>query len=310
MVKQQQFYHKLEQLNKLFDFRKVLSSKTDNLSIAKYYKVNRLFYTFLSNTDNFIHMPITINEKIRKEDFFVQANLISDYIKKDTKNILELAAGRGANSIYLANKFPKVNFIGIDLPNGQLDFAVKNGRGFANFKPQTGDFHDLSEYSDDFFDIVFIIEALCHSSKKEQVTKQVIRVLKKNGIFIVVDGFSNKQELNEEEKLAKGLVEKSMNLAGFDNYNEFIRMLQRNNLKLIFEKDYSSEIMPSLKRFEKDAKILVSLPLLIGKLIIKVLPFDFTKNAIAGYLLLDMIKLKLAKYAVIVSQKQSLLESR
>lgn len=299
---EQRLRFKLQQLKKLFDFKALLETDTDIKSISKYYKTNRFFYTFLSNRDNFIHMAISRNGKLRKEDFLVQVKIVEKYINTNTKNILELATGRGANLIYLAKKYPNINLVGIDLPNGQLDFAIKNGGGLRNFKPEVGDFHDLSKYSDNFFDIVFIIEALCHSSQKEKVIKEAKRVLKDKGIFIVIDGFADKSNLNKDELLAKKLVEKSMTVASFDNYNSFIKMLINNNLRIVLEEDYSLQIMPSLRRFEKDAKILLFLPTFIAKLLLKLFPQDFTKNAIAGYLMPELIKLRLAKYGVVASK--------
>ncbi len=55
------------------------------------------------------------------------------------------------------------------------------------------------------FDVVFVIEALCYSTQKKQVLKEVKRVLKKDGIFIVIDAFARKhtEELTPHEKLAK-----------------------------------------------------------------------------------------------------------
>ena len=168
--------YKLNQLREFFDFEKIVNLNADIKSIAKYYKVNVRFYSFLNNRQGFIHMAISQNKKLTKEDYLGQIKIIERYINKNTKTVLELATGRGANSIYLANKYSKIQFVGIDLPNGHLNFAAKNSKGLNNFKPEEGDFHDLSKYPKKSFDIVFIIEALCHSNQKEKVIKQVKRV--------------------------------------------------------------------------------------------------------------------------------------
>lgn len=295
----------ISRLKTVFDFKDVLSTKTDISSIANYYRINDLAYSLFHNRENFIHMGISRNGKFKKEDLLEQTKIVEKYINRRTEKVLELGTGRGANCIYLAKKYPNTDFVGLDLPNGQLQHAVGKAKELKNFKPQEGDFHDLSKYPEKSFDTVFIIEALCHSGQKEKVIKEVKRILKKDGIFIVIDAFTNKKDLSTEELLVKQLVEKSMIVAGFDNYKEFCELLNKNDFEIVFEEDDSSEIMPSLKRFEKDANILLSLPKFIAKTVVKLFPSEFTFNAIAGYLMPELIGSGIAKYMVVVSRKQS-----
>lgn len=292
---------KLKKLSELFDFNKVLLANTDIKSIARYYKVNKFSYS-LFHSENFIHMGITRSGVFKKEDLFEQVKIIEKFIDKRTKKTLELGTGRGANSIYLAKNHPDIEFIGIDLPKGQLQYAFKNGKDLRNFKPQEGDFHNLSNFSEKSFNIVFVVESLCHSGNKEKVIKEVKKVLKKDGLFITIDAFTIKDNLNKEELLSKRLVEKSMSVPAFENYNKFIDLLNKNMFKVVFEEDDSFEILPTLRRFEKDARILLSLPNFLSKIILKVFPSEFTYNAIAGYLMPDLIESKIASYMVVVAK--------
>lgn len=300
-----QLNNRILKLKTIFNFEKVLSRRTDITSIARYYKINNIPYSLFHNRENFIHMSISRNGKFKKEDLLEQVKIVEKYINVKTEKVLELGTGRGANCIYLAKKYLNIDFVGLDLPNGQLQHATKKAKELKNFKLQEGDFHDLNKYPEKSLDIVFIIEALCHSNQKQKVIKEVKRILKKDGIFIVIDAFTNKKELSAEELLAKQLVEKSMTVANFDNYKEFRELLNRNDFEIIFEEDDSLEIMPSLNRFEKDANILLSLPQFIAKLIIKFFPSEFTFNAIAGYLMPELIESGVARYMVIVSRKRS-----
>lgn len=303
-IKQKKLTSKLAKLQTLFDFPKVLSTPIDILSVAKYYKVNALSYTLFHNK-GFIHMGISRNGKHRKDDLLEQVKLIEKYINRNTTQVLELATGRGANSIYLAKKYPSIRFSGIDLPKGQIQYAYKNKKNLINFVPTEGDFHDLSRYSENTFDLVFVVEALCHSSNKKKVIQEVKRVLKKRGIFIIIDGFVAKEpsRLTSNEKLAVKLIEKGMSVAKFENYKKFYELLSKNGFKIIFEEDDSLAILPSLMRFEKQAEKLLSMPIIISKSIVKIFPYEFTYNAISGYLLPITIQDSIVSYMVVVAQK-------
>ncbi len=299
MESQLQLIYKLQKLKKIFDFDKVLSVNTDEKSVAKYYKINRIPYS-LFHSKEFVHM--TIRRK-GSAGLLEQAVIVDKYINTKTKNVLELGCGRGANSIYLAEKHPNINFTGIDLPSGQLNFAIKDAKDLKNFHPEEGNFHDLSKSPKESFDLVFVVEALCHSDRKEKVLKEVNRVLKKNGFFIVIDAFIDKDKLNPEELMGKNLLEKGMNVPKFEKYKDFIFLLKKNNFNVIYEEDNSLNIMFSAKHFEKIAKIFISLPLFISSAMVKILPPEFTYNAISGYLMPDFLEMRIGKYMVIVTQK-------
>lgn len=108
--------------------------------------------------------------------------------------------------------------------------------------------------SDNGVDIVFVIESLCHSSTKKRVFKEVKRVLKRNGVFIIFDGYTGKKatKLTKDELLAKKLTEKGMSVDNFDYYPDFRKDLTNSELKIIEEEeDVSLLILPTLRKFEK-----------------------------------------------------------
>lgn len=61
-------------------------------------------------------MSLSEDGDFHKSGFKKQADIVSKYIKSDTINILELGAGRSANTKYLAKKIPNIEFTAIDLP--------------------------------------------------------------------------------------------------------------------------------------------------------------------------------------------------
>lgn len=213
---------RLAKVKQVFDVDKVVSVKHTLTSIARYYKINKLAYSFFHNPQGFVHMGISRDLKYKPDDLLEQPKLVARYIEQlNARNVLELATGKGASSIYLAQKFPNVRFDGIDLAGGQLDVAKKAARGVQNFSPVEGDFHNLSQYPDNHFDVVFVVESLCHSTKKDKVANEVWRVLRDGGVFVIFDGDLGKfgDSLNANECLAKKLVERGMMVNDFENYD-------------------------------------------------------------------------------------------
>jgi len=249
-------------------------------------------------------MGISTTNSFKEEDLLVQPNIIGKYIEETRAiEVLELAMGKGANSTYLAKKYPNTNFYGMDLENGQLD--INTFKDVHNLHVSYGDYHKLDTFPSEKFDIVFVIEALCHSNNKEIVAKEVYKILKNGGIFIVIDGYLNKkvEELTKDELLAKQLTEKGMMVSNFEYINNVKDKIKSVGFNLVEEKDYSQNIIPSLERFEKLAGNTIFKYKIIGKIVDRILPNEITFNAVSGYLMPTLIRNDIACYKLLTFKK-------
>ncbi len=298
---------KLKQIQKVFDTDTIIHIQPTIASITNYYKVNKLAYDLFANKD-FIHMGISRNGKYSKKDLLEQAKLVDKYIRQlKAKKVLELATGRGATSAFLAKTHPDITFEAIDLPNGQLDYAFNKARKLKNFHPKEGDYHNLSNYPGDSFDVIFVVEALCHSTNKKQVFSEVRKLLKNKGVFIIFDGYRGKKEhlLTKEELLAIRLTEKGMTVPSFDYYEDFKNKLFKSGFKILEEQDVSLLIMPTLKKFEAQAKLYFKVPPFLLRMINRFFSPVFINNIISGYLLATLEKLQLSKYMILAASKEN-----
>lgn len=134
---------------------------------------------------------------------------------------------------------------------------------------------------------------------------EVRKLLKDNGVFIIFDGFRSKKEhsLTKEELLAIKLTEKGMLVPIFDYYKDFKDILLKSGFKIQEEQDASLLIMPTLERFETQAKLYFTVPSFLLKIINKFLSLALTGNIVSGYLLTTLQKLKLSKYMILVASK-------
>lgn len=252
-------------------------------------------------------MGISRDGTFHKDDLLEYARIVEKYVKQThATEVLELACGRGANSLYLAGRFPKTSFYGLDLPDGQLNYALKRAEKFANVHPAVGDYHDLSMFPAAKFDLVFVIEALCYSTNKAKVLHEIHRVLKKDGICIIADAYTKKplDKLTTDELLAKRLIERGMLVEDFMYYPTFKKLVQRS-FRVLYEEDISEYLLPTLYRFEAQAKFLFSLPKSLGKLIVRLLPSDVVNNAISGYLMPLIVKNGIAQMEIFVLKRKS-----
>jgi len=301
--------HKINIIRKFFDIDKIINKSTTPEDISRYYRVNKLAYWLFHSKEGFVHVGITREDKFKKEDLLEPLKKVEEYIRKSKSSqkvkVLELATGKGANINYLAQVFPEVDFFGLDLPSGQVDLAKIAAASLNNFQVIEGDFHDLSQFEDQSVDLVFIIESLCYSDYKSVVAKEVSRVLKKEGYFIIVDGYSgpSKETLTVTEILTKKLVEKGMLVNNLEPYSKVKREVLNEGFDLVEEEDVSKLVIPTVKRFEKSADLFFKLGFL-AKLIIKVLPDEFTHNVVSGFLLPDVLESGYGVYFISVFRKK------
>lgn len=305
MYRKNELSQRLEKIKKVFNVNDVLKIKANKEYIQKYYQVNKIPYSLLHTQSDFIYMGISRDGTYKEEDLLEPPKMVARYIKNNAEaKVLELATGRGAASQYLAKIFPKARFYGIDLSKGQLGYAYKKASKVKNYFPKLGDYHDLREFHNEMFDVVFIIEALCYSHQKEKVVAEVYRVLKKQGVFIIFDGYLNKSKaaLNSDEKIALGLTEKGMALERFEPYKGLKHTLQRTGFICKYEEDVSQYTLPTMRRFERLSKIYFNSPKL-AKIVALFFPKEFLYNAISGYLGPLLVEGGLCSYMITVVQK-------
>lgn len=296
---------RIDTIKEVFDVESFLNRDASNSQqIAKYYRLNRLAYKLVNSKQGFVHMGITRSNMFQEDDFLEHARIISSYITQfSATNVLELAAGKAATTKYLANQFTDVSFTGLDLPNGQLDVTSNTQN---NLQLHEGDYHDLSRYSDNSFEVVYIIEALCHARDKSMVAQEVNRVLKPGGIFIIFDGYSSKKrsDMNELEALASDLTYTSMMVNPKDHYYpDFRTMLQQSQLEITVEQNLSKEVLPSMRRLESKAIKFFKHPRL-ARFVNKLTHQEVTGNAIAAYIMPLTVEQGLHEYWLTVARKK------
>lgn len=292
---------KLAKIRDLFDVDAFLVKSSDIEGIQDYYKKNIKAYKWIHDSNGFVHMGLSKTGKYNKNDTFAQAELIYNLIVNNHfQDILELAGGMGANSLYLSKKLPDMKFTVTDLPKGQFDPLHIAKYAGTNLSAEFMDYHNLHSYKEQSFDLVFVIEALCHSEKKAKVFEEVRRILKPNGLFVVFDGYASlpEAELETDVLTLKKLLEKGMAVTKFETLTEINSYAVDAGFTCTFEQDVTKQIIPTARRYEWLARNALFRFNILGEFLLKAFNDRFLSTAVSGYLMYDLILAGIFKYSI------------
>lgn len=292
-------YH-LKICSKYFDVKKIISKNFWLSWIRSYYKANQKCYSLIHD-DRFIHMWFSQWWIFKKEDLKTPLQYVKKYITAETKHVLELACWRWANSEYLYSHYPSISYYWLDLSKDQLSYAKAST---SKIEYRLWDYHNLSTFKRESMNIVFVIEALCYSEKKDMVCEEVKRVLKPGGKFIVIDGYTRDslKNLSKEKKLAVLLTAKSMWIDKVESYKKFKSYAKSSWLKLIEERDKSLSVLPSMERLKHRTARMTKRKRL-SWLLFKTMPDLIKNNYVAAQLMPELIRSKTTCYMVSVFEK-------
>lgn len=277
---------RLRLIGTYFDLDALLQDKTDNQAIAKYYRKSDFFYNLIhSHGGHYIHMGLSDDVIFHKEDFEKQARFVGEFLTgTSSMRILEVGAGRLANTRLLAKLFPQHQFTALDLPNRNF---LKN-RVPDNVTLVEGDYNDLSAFKETPFDIVFGVETVCHADSKDRVISEISKVLKPGGKLILFDIYEPKShaEMTDFEKRTSAITMAAMRVTAKDQYiGDMRRNLEQHLFTDIEVTDMTQAIKPTLRNLDRVSCYYFTHPRMI-KMLGWFISTDVLINSIAGWLML------------------------
>jgi ubiquinone/menaquinone biosynthesis C-methylase UbiE len=102
------------------------------------------------------------------------------------KNLLEVGCGNGMNCHYIDLRYGARNIIGIDLNNENLDIARRQNE-HSRIRFIQDDAQELTHIPDHSIDVIICIESAFHYPDKNAFFKQIDRVLRSDGVFLIMD---------------------------------------------------------------------------------------------------------------------------
>lgn len=275
----------IDQVRGTFDVDELLRQRVDDRLIVDYYKQSDYGYRKYHSPDGAVHMALNLGGEHDKEAYYGQALIVQRHIDElHPARVLELASGKGFNTIYLAKRNPEIQFTGIDLTPMYVATARAEACGVPNVSFRVGDFHNL-DLEPEAYGVAFAVESLCHATDLPRALSETREALRPGGRLIVIDAFRGNgfADLDPEMQTAARLVEASMAVDGARTLEDWLNVARGIGLEVCGVEDLSQAIRPNLLKHQQIAERFFnrSRPRRILYRFMKPL---LTRNAIAGLL--------------------------
>ena len=172
-------------------FKKLFKLSGTGFTKNQYYESMNMALKRLNNGYTMLHYPFFVNES----DSFIkaQANL-TDYCISlldsiENKEVVEIGCGNGVQSLYIWQKFNPAKITGIDLSMANIEIAIseKERMNAEVVSFLVDDAQAMKNIPSESVDVLLNIESAFHYPDKTAFLKEVHRVLKPGGQFLIAD---------------------------------------------------------------------------------------------------------------------------
>jgi ubiquinone/menaquinone biosynthesis C-methylase UbiE len=218
------------------------------MAFDQYYK--NLNYALKRYNDEFImlHYPYFNAES---DSLFQGQKNLTDYCISlveplENKNLLEIGCGNGIQCMYIKEKCNPQMITGVDLDPSNIEIAnsEKERRQLTNIEFHQGDAQTLTMIKDNSVDVVFNIESALHYPDKQAFLKQIYRVLKPGGRFVITDILTTKGKGTGIRKFWK----KKMKINNWPK-NLYESGFSVANLKIDYEEDITQNVIKAFRNY-------------------------------------------------------------
>lgn len=165
---------------------------------TQYYESMNMALKRLNNEYTMLHYPFYANES----DSFIQAQKnLTDYCISllgplKNKEILEIGCGNGVQTLYINANYGPLSITGIDLNKANIEIADSERirANIVNVKFLVDDAQNLTRIPSDSIDVLLNIESAFHYPDKSLFLKEVYRVLRPGGQYLIADILSTRKK--------------------------------------------------------------------------------------------------------------------
>lgn len=246
---------RLATVESTFDTAALLDRPHDVQEVIGYYTQSAFAWQLWHSRAGAVHMAINYDGEYHPEGHLEQARIVQRQMAAvGAGRVLELASGKGYNSSYLAAQHPEVEFRGVDVTPLHVRMARRKGRRQANLRFERADFQQLP-HPDESFDLVFVVEGLCHAFDVAGALREVHRVLRPGGRFVVMEPFRRPgfELARPSVQYAARLVEASFAIDSFPAVDAWLELARETGFAVLETEDHTAAVMPNLRELHARA---------------------------------------------------------
>lgn len=157
----------------------------------QYYESMNFALKRLENEHTMLHYPLYVKES---DSFFQAQKNLTDYCISllnpiKNKEIVEIGCGNGVQALYINARYFPSRITGIDIIKANIEIAngEKHQRNIHNVQFFMDDAQNLTQIPSNSVDVLINIESAFHYPDKPAFLKEVHRVLKPGGEFLIAD---------------------------------------------------------------------------------------------------------------------------
>lgn len=227
---------------------KVLSHIKSAVSTDNYYKSMNDALARLNDEYTMLHYPFHVNEG---ESFFDAQKNLTDHCMSllppvEGKNILEIGCGNGIQAHYILEKYSPRSLTAVDLNSSNIEIARVQCRqnGGGNIRFHIDDAQDLSTIESNSMDYIINIESAFHYPDKPAFFREIARVLKPAGTYLIADILTTPRKRTILGKYWKTRM--NLNHWSKDSYEE---ELPKASLQIHSFSDITGEVIQSFSNY-------------------------------------------------------------
>ena len=227
---------------------RVFSHIRSGVSSNDYYTSMNEALARLNKEYTMLHYPYHVKDG---ESFFDAQKNLTDYCMSKLppvkgKNMLEIGCGNGIQANYIYRKFAPASFTAIDLNVSNIEIAILEGKkhGYENIKFLVDDAQQLKTIESNSMDYVINIESAFHYPDKPSFIREIERVLKPGGIYLIADVLSIPNGRSIMTKRWKNKM-----LLNHWTLNSYKEELPKANLKIYSMSDITEEVVKAFSNY-------------------------------------------------------------
>jgi SAM-dependent methyltransferase len=295
----------LARIDRAIGLKTILDLPTDSPAVIDYFRSSFLAYTLFHSLQGSVHLAINRDGVYRSGGCLHQPREIARRIRRlRPKHVVELGCGRGYNLAYVARRYPRRRFTGIDITPRHLAMSRLRTLSCRNATALRRNFDDY-EPAEESLGLVYDVEAICYSTRPDALLERIARGLRSGGEFVTFNGFRGPgfDAWPESWRLAARLIEASMAVPRFHTTDDWTGWARDAGLRLIEHDDLSTAVLPSFIRFRQLANRLFREGA-FRDLFRGWLPRKTVLNAVAGMLSAETFQLGCHRYAMLAFRKE------